>query len=125
MGLSGIYLFSQSAPEATQIFPNLVIADLITKMAEEPKLRHRIKEVMRRSRTTRYETLREAALFFFSVAVPDETFTPYKRNSSTWYVAATMEGRGIAKALVSFSRCFPVSEPTPSASFFLLEEPRR
>ena len=34
---------------------------------------HRIpKEIMRRSRTTRHETLGNAALFSFSVAVPDE-----------------------------------------------------
>jgi hypothetical protein len=33
------------------------------------------KEVMRRSRTTRHEILRNAALLSFSVAVPDE-FTP-------------------------------------------------
>ncbi len=33
------------------------------------------KEAMRRSRTTRHETLGEMALFSFSVAVPDEIYT--------------------------------------------------
>jgi len=33
------------------------------------------KEVMRRSRTTRHETLGNTAWFSFSVAVPDEIYT--------------------------------------------------
>jgi hypothetical protein len=43
-----------------------------TKVAEDP---FNSKEAMRRSRTTRHETLGKVAWFFFSVAVPDDIYT--------------------------------------------------